>query len=103
MRGRESRIVTPNANEVDIYADPQAATCGSCCYFDVENGRKLIIEQQFAERLVREQEWQLKHLAVPVEMVGVCGQSNGELAVTLVSRSCDQYRPQSGRAGAWRP
>jgi hypothetical protein len=107
MRGPEASVVSASAEDIESYADPNMrATCGSCQHFNLEGGRAQIIKERFAERLVLEQEWQLKHLAVPTEMLGVCDASNAgsgaELAVTIISRSCDNYRERLTRAGRWR-
>lgn len=92
VRGPDAQVVLPDGREVESYGFGGHRVCGECRYFDIENGRKEIIQQQFAERLVREQEWQLKHLGVPADSLALCGASGGELAVTVVSKCCDQFR-----------
>lgn len=107
MKGPDARVTLASEEEVATFADPDMrATCGSCVYFELEAGRRQIIAERFAERLVQEQEWQLKHLAVPPEMLGVCGASNAgsgaELCTTIISKSCDNYRERPTHAGRWR-
>lgn len=70
--------------------------CGFCKYFDLENGRKEIARQRFAERLVNDEQWKLRHLGAPIDTIGLCGASNGEVATSFVSKGCDQYR-QKGK------
>lgn len=82
--------VTPR--EAAIFGSPRARTCGSCKFFDLENGRKEIVRQKFGEKVVRDFEWKLKHLGADPDAIGLCGQSGGEMATTFVSAACDQYR-----------
>lgn len=98
LRGKDA-IVLANGKEVAAYAFGGVNVCGECRYFDIKNGRTEIIKQKFGERLVREQEWQLKHLGVPADSLALCGASGGELAVTVISKSCDQFRPTGTRRG----
>ncbi len=96
-----SMLATPNAHDVAAFANPRATTCGACKYFDLESGRKEIMRQRFAEKLVKDYEWQLKHLGAPVDAIAICGASaaggGGELlAITFMSKSCDQFRPKKG-------
>jgi hypothetical protein len=100
LRGRDARIVAPSDQEVaDFAVSQRRTTCGSCKHFDLENGREEIIRQRFAERLVLEEKWQLKHLGAPIEAIGLCGASGGEMATTFLSMACDQYR--EGRKTRW--
>lgn len=98
-------VVAPTRDEVSSYGTQQVqATCGSCHHYDVELGRKKMIEERFGERLVREEEWQLRHLGVPIDNLALCGLTSGAdiMVVTLVSPACDQYRQRSTRAGRFR-
>lgn len=97
VRGPDASVVLADSREVGAYGFGGHRVCGECRYFDVENGRREIIKQRFGERLVQEQEWQLKHLGVPVDSLGLCGASDGELAVTVVSKSCEQFRSRGFR------
>ncbi len=99
VRGPDAKVVLPDGEQVRSYGFGGHRVCGECNYFDVENGRKEIIKQRFGERLVREQEWQLKHLGVPPDSLALCGASGGELAVTVVSKCCDQFRSRGSRRG----
>lgn len=102
LPGRHTPIIRPTPSDVEAFgADGGRATCGSCQHFDIERGRDKIIEERFAERLVREQEWQLKHLGVPPDMLGMCGLSD-DMVTTIISKSCDQYREARRRGGRWR-
>jgi hypothetical protein len=93
LRGANVPIVAPDGDEVRIFSDPRAQVCGNCKYFDLESGRREMVRQKFAEQLVREYEWKLHHLGAPVDAIALCGASNGELAITFMSKACDQFRP----------
>jgi hypothetical protein len=96
-----STLATPSAHDVQVFSSPRAEVCGNCKYFDLENGRKEIMRERFAEKLVREYEWKLHHLGAKPDEVALCGASasggGGDLtAVTFMSKSCDQFRPKKG-------
>lgn len=95
--GAFAPIVRPDATDVQNYAKPPSRTCGSCSKFNIGSGRKKIVEQRFGETLVRDHRWQLKHLGVPLDHVGLCGESDGKLATTTISNAdrCDGYRKRS--------
>jgi hypothetical protein len=96
-------VLPATEEDVKVYVDDAPTeTCGSCRYFDLELGRTEIVRQRFAERLVREHGWQMKHLCVPPDSIGLCGASDGEMATTVVSKACDQYRSRGSGAGRWR-
>lgn len=102
MRGPDA-LVTPTQSEIEVYSQQGGQVCGACRSFTITGAaRDKIISEQFADRLVREQEWQLRYLGVPPEHVGLCAQSDGELAVTMISRACGDFRPRDGHAGRWR-
>jgi hypothetical protein len=92
LRGRSLQRVTPG--EVAVFSSPRAVTCGSCKFFDLENGRKEIVRQKFGEKVVKDYEWKLQHLGADPDAIGLCGASGGEIATTFVSKACDQYRPR---------
>jgi hypothetical protein len=92
VQGPSLHQVTPS--EARRFGNPRALTCGSCRFFDLENGRKEIVRQKFGEKVVREYEWKLRHLGADPDAIGLCGASGGEVATTFVSASCDQYRPK---------
>lgn len=97
LRGPDTPIVAPSSHEIDNYSGTVKDICGTCKYFELKNGQKKMVEEKFLERLVHDERWQLHHMGAPVEYVGICGASGGELATTFVSKSCDQYRPRGGR------
>lgn len=98
LQGPDARVVRPDDKEIAEFGISQRRTvCGDCKYFDLETGRKEIIRQRFGERLVREEQWQLKHLGGPIESIGLCGASNGEMATTFLSQACDQYRQRASK------
>lgn len=96
-----TQLAQPSAHDVAVFSNPRAETCGNCKYFDLEGGRKEILRQRFAEKLVREYEWKMRHLGAPVDAIALCGASaagggGSLLAVTFMSKSCDQFRPKRG-------
>jgi len=99
VRGPDAKVIVADDKEVASYGFGGHRVCGECKYIDLENGRREIIKQRFGERLVREQEWQLKHLGVPPDALGLCGAGDGEMATTVVSKACDQFRPRGSRRG----
>lgn len=103
MRGQDARVITPSQSEIETYSEQGVEVCGACRSFSISpSARDKIISEQFADRLVREQEWQLRYLGVPPEHMGLCGQSDGDLAVTMISKACAEFRPRDGHAGRWR-
>ena len=104
QRGPDARVHLATADEVNSFGDPRTPTCGSCVNFDLSNGRKLAIQQKFAQRLVNEEGWQLKHaLTAPADSMAVCREGDGDLLVPVHAKACDHYRPAPGRKGRWRP
>jgi len=96
IRGRNANIKSPDAQEQQQFQRQRALTCSSCEHFDVKKGRQEIIRQDFARRLVLEQEWALRHLGAGLDHLGLCGQTNGELAVTTMSPACERFTPRRG-------
>lgn len=94
LAGRPTSVIAPSGGDVRAFGGQHYDTCGHCRYFDLESGRKEILRQKFGEKLVNEYEWKLKYLG-PLDSVGLCGASGGELAVTHLSKSCDQFRRKS--------
>ncbi len=90
-----AQVRAPNRRELQIYADGTVKTCGSCKHFDVETGRKKMIEQRFPERLVREQDWKLRHLGAKLDELGLCGMSGGTMVTSFMAKSCDQYKEKA--------
>lgn len=97
LRGPDTPIVAPNGAELEHYAGTVRDICGTCKFFELKDGQKKMVEEKFLERLVHDERWNLNHMGAPIEYVGICGASGGELATTFVSKACDQYRPRSGR------
>lgn len=95
VRGQSANITTPNAEQREMAQVEK--TCAACVYFDVKNGRKEIVRQQFAEKLVLEYEWALRHIGGGVDHLALCARSNGELCVTSMSPACDGFRERKGR------
>jgi hypothetical protein len=96
-KGGSVPLHRPSPGDIQNYAEAPRTVCGNCKHFELEHGRREIARQRFAERLVHEEEWQLQHLGVPLDHVGLCGMSNGEMAVTIISPGCDQWRDRKGR------
>jgi hypothetical protein len=97
LRGRDAQIVTPDAAQVRQFADmAPRKVCGDCKHFDLEKGREEIIKQRFAEKLVNDYEWALRHLGGPVDTVGLCGMSGGSMACLVTSPACEQHKPKRG-------
>jgi len=78
-------------------------TCGQCRYFEHSHGQAQMKAQRFVERLVREENWQTRHLVSPLNELGLCGahsSGNGaeEQCLTgTMHKSCDQFRPSRGK------
>ncbi len=76
-------------------------TCGQCKFFELAEGQAQIVAQQFVERLVREENWQAKHLASPLNQLGMCGAyssgSGGDQMLTgTMVKCCEQWREDKG-------
>ena len=95
LRGQDARIKTPSQQEQAM--SQTRTTCSQCEYFDVKNGRKEIVRQRFAEKLVLEYEWALRHVGGSVDHLALCGRSNGELCVTSMTPICDGFRERRGK------
>jgi hypothetical protein len=98
----EAPVQTASDDEMALYAQGDAKVCGGCKYFEHTHGQAEIQAQKFVERLVREENWQVKHLCSPVNQLGICGAhdsgAGGEQTLTgTMHKACDQYRPNHGR------
>ncbi len=76
-------------------------TCGQCHYFEKAEGQAQMEAQKFLERLVREENWQLKHLASPINTLGMCGEhssgAGGDQMLTgTIVKACDHFRENKG-------
>jgi hypothetical protein len=86
-------IRQPTDQEVASFAvTPRRTVCGSCRFFDLEEGQKKIIEEDFGRKLAKELEWNPEHLSAPLDTYGLCGMSNGEMACSVMTLACDQFR-----------
>jgi hypothetical protein len=77
-------------------------TCGGCKYFERAHGQAEMVRQRFVERLVREDNWQVRHLVSPLNELGICGAHDsgkgGEQTLTgTMHKACDQWRPARGK------
>lgn len=97
LMGKAPVVVGATAQDVENYAIRAFRTCGSCRYFDLKLGQTEMVKQRFGERLVLEQEWMPQHLGAPMDHMGLCKASGGEMVCATVSNAdnCDQYRPKS--------
>lgn len=94
---QRARVERVSAQDIRNYASAPRNVCGTCRFFHLKRGQEAIVKQKFLDRLVREEGWQTKHIGAPPDHLGLCGQSNGELAVTTVSPGCDGWRDRKGR------
>ena len=99
----KSPVVHPDdmsAAEMEMLATTYN-TCGQCKYFEMAEGKAQIIAQRFLERLVLEDNWQIKHLAAPLNTLGMCGEhssgAGGDQMLTgTMVKACDHYVPNRG-------
>ena len=99
----ESPIVSGPMVEEMAHVLGTQRVCGQCKYFSVARGQALMKGQRFLERLVREDHWQIKHLASPVNDLGVCGAHTSgasgeeEMLTGRMHKACDQFRSNDGK------
>jgi hypothetical protein len=98
-----SPIVTPDQITDDERRMATAQNiCGNCRFFELQQGQEEMAQTRFLDQLVREHEWQVRHLASPVNQLGVCGAASagtrGEsrMLTGFFNPECDQYRPARG-------
>lgn len=92
------RLVEKASNEqLGSFSALPARTCGTCRFFNLKGGQREMVKQRFAERLVLEENWSLKHLGAPLDHAGVCDASGGQMVTTTVSDAgtCEGYRPRA--------
>lgn len=83
--------------------------CGECRYFELIHGQRLMKATRFVERLVREENWQTKHLCSPLNELGVCGayssgrSGSSEQITGKMHKACDQFRQSRGRFSLVKP
>lgn len=93
VRGKDALIVTPDDQQVASFAvTPRRTICGECKFFDLEKGRKKIIEEDFGRKLAKELEWNPDHLGADLDTFGLCGQSGGSMLCSTMTLACDQFR-----------
>jgi len=72
-------------------------TCSNCDFFEYDAGQEEIRRQQFAERMVHDEDWKREWLenpnAMSLNQMGMCGQSD-DMAVPAACAACDQWRPR---------
>lgn len=87
-------IVGPDGNALGAFGASPNRVCGECKKFNLERGRKEMMAQRFAERLVRDDRWQLHHLGVPMDHIGMCEESGGTMVTCSVSNAdnCAGYK-----------
>lgn len=96
----QTKVVTPDSEALEMLAAQKV--CGTCKYFEHARGQELMRAQQFVERLIREEKWQVHHLASPLNHLGVCGahRSGGkgeqEMITGALHKACDQWRDGEG-------
>jgi hypothetical protein len=95
-RGNPVEIVRPDSKDMHDLGS-QHDVCGHCRYFDLESGRKEIVQKKLGTLLVQTYEWQMRHLGVSADQLALCGASGGETLVATVSKACDQFRARAGR------
>lgn len=94
----ETQIVYASGDDIARYGKGDNFVCGFCKFFDLESGRKEMVQQGFAEKLVHDYEWKTRHLG-RIDSIGLCGASGGETVTPHYARACDQFRPRgSSRA-----
>jgi hypothetical protein len=91
INSHETPVVSPSGRQIELFGHAGAKVCGGCKHFNLKGGREKMIKEQFPDRLVAEMEWKLHHLGAPPDSLAVCGDSNGELLTTIVSKACDGY------------
>jgi hypothetical protein len=100
LKGAPTLIKTATGEDVAKFGFAPSRVCGTCKYFNVDQGRKEIVRQGFFTKLVQDYGWQKKFLGVDATHLAVCGASGGEVCVTSISNagSCDQYRESASFA-----
>ena len=92
----ESKLIRPD--DKVRQAIMSGRVCGECRYFSHREGQKLIAAQQFLATLVKEHQWQARHLGAPPETLGDCGMarsgSRGDdtMLTGPLHVACDQWK-----------
>lgn len=95
----DSRIHIPSEGEAEMALARN--TCAQCRYYDHERGQELVVETRFLERLVHEESWQVRHLAMHPNEIGLCGAhdsgANQEHVITgAFHKACEQFQAKRG-------
>lgn len=94
-----SLVATPDAHDASLLENAHNV-CGTCKYFELMEGQKLMQATRFVERIVREDKWRVHHLASPLNQLGICGAASSpggdETATGALSKACDQWRDAKG-------
>lgn len=95
----DSPVVAPDMSDAKLLESAHNV-CGTCKYFELIEGQKLMEAQKFVERLVREDKWRVHHLASPLNQLGICGAASnpgGDETITgKMTKACDQWRDAKG-------
>lgn len=92
-----SFVLQPTPRDIDLYTNAeQHVTCASCAKFRLRAGQEQMQRERFLERLVRENEWRIRHLGAPPETFGLCAETSDTIT-SMYSRACEHYRPANGR------
>jgi hypothetical protein len=91
LRGRNAQIASLDGQAIGTFARAPTATCAECKYFNLKQGREALVKQRFAERLVLEEEWKLRHLGGEIDHMGVCAAGDGNMATFTMSPACGQF------------
>lgn len=100
LRADQPLVKTPDRRDIETYGEVYDV-CGTCKYFELAEGQERMRAQKFFERLIRENHWQLRHLAAPENEIGICGAhdsggGNDQTITAKMHKACDQYRPENG-------
>lgn len=96
------KIVTPEEAEESMAIRADMKICGTCKFFDLDHGQYTMMVTRFLERLVQENNWQVRHLCSHPKEIGICSQSlsgaKGEEATLTGVRhkACDMHRERNG-------
>lgn len=96
------KILTPAEAEESQAIRPDMKICGTCRYFDHQPGQHAMKVTKFLTRLVRENNWQVKHLCSHPREIGFCGQSisgaggDGATLTGFRHKACDMHRERNG-------
>ena len=80
--------------------DPNGHVCGECAYFSLREGQRAMEAQKFMKVLVREHQWNPKHLGAPPDKFGDCGAYRSGRAGedTMITPpfavACTQFKPK---------